>query len=173
MQKEPQMASLLQFSRRFFASALKSKAAAAGSKNVKPGKQKLMKKQKMAAAREASASKRGNQADRATPFIQALFNVSNESAAAAAGTVGELEWEELQRRTVIAKSWSKWKMLQLHSESLWEKRFLQSKLAAMQALTELSPQLAECASAISYEPAPASIKPPAETPPSELPFSSV
>ncbi len=150
--------------RRLFASTA-SKSKTAASKSVKPEKQKFMKKQKLAAARDSTVSKRGNSADRASPFITALFETETTNAP-------PQELEELQRRTLIAKSWSKWKMLQLHSQSLWEKRFLESKMRAMHELNQISPVLAERASQLVYEPAPVSLKPPSETLPIDLPFSN-
>jgi hypothetical protein len=149
--------------RRCLASAVKSKSSAS-SKSIKPEKQKFMKKQKMTASRDSNAMKRGNSGDRASPLITALFEVHQTAQP-------PQQVEELQKRTLVAKSWSKWRMLQLHNQSWWEKRFLQSKLQAMQELSQLSPLLAERAAQISYEPAPVSLKPPSETLPSDMPFS--
>lgn len=147
-----------------FATATKpATKKAAGNKNVKPEKQKLMKKQKLAASKEMAAVRKSGGNDRSAPFARALFNVENEMP-------GFIEQEESLRRELIAKSWSRWTMLQLHKESEFEANFVRSKIRAMEELQAISPILAEKASEISYESAPVSIKPAAETKPDKLPF---
>lgn len=145
-----------------FATATKSAPKkAVGNKNAKPEKQKFMKKQKLAASKEMAAARRGGGNDRSAPFARALFNVDNQ--------IPEfIDQEETLRRQLIAKSWSRWSMLQLHKESEFEANFVKSKIRAMKELQEISPVLAEMASQVSYEPAPITIKPAPETKPDKL-----
>lgn len=156
------------FVRNFAAAASKNGKKNAGASSAKPEKQKFLKKQKMAVARDAQASKRNSSADRASPFIQALFPPLRE-----AGDISHTEIETLERRALISKSWSKYCMLQQHQKSLFEAQFLRSKLQAMQELREISPMLADKASEIDYQPSSSAIKPASETVPQELPFSSL
>lgn len=147
-----------------FATATKSVGKkAVANKNAKPEKQKFMKKQKMAASKEMSANRRSGGNDRSAPFAQALFNSENKSPEV-------IEGEEQLRRELIAKSWSRWSMLKLHKESEFEANFVRSRIRAMEELQAVSPVLAERAAQISYEPAPITIKPAAETKPDKLPF---
>lgn len=158
---------LASFVRNFAAAATKNGKKNAGASSAKPEKQKFLKKQKMAVARDAQASKRNSSADRASPFIQALFPpVQRKSGEISA------EIETLERRSLIAKSWSKYCMLKEHQKSQFEAQFLRSKLHAMQELRAISPMLADKASEIDYQPAPSALKPASETVPQELPFSS-
>jgi hypothetical protein len=136
---------------------------AAANKNLKPEKQKLMKKQKMVASKEMAASRRSGGNDRSAPFARALFNADNQSPEI-------LDNEERLRRELIAKSWSRWTMLKLHKESEFEANFVKSRIRAMEELQSISPVLAERASQISYESAPITVKPAAETKPDKLPF---
>jgi hypothetical protein len=149
---------------RLFATAGKTgkKGAAQTGKNAKPAKQKLMGKQKQTAARSSSAG-HGSNADRVSRLTDALFPKPDVSRS-------EMGTDEHARRTLIAKGWSKWRMLQEHAASNSAARFLRSKLNAVAELQSLSPILAEKAMQISYDPAPQSIKPAAETPPARLPF---
>lgn len=144
-----------------FATAAKGKKALP-DKNAKPAKQKLMKRQKEAASKEVHAGRRGG-GDRATSFIQALFSANPSRSEAP-------DDEELTRRAVIAKSWSKWTMLKQHHMSFQEAQFIKSKIRALEELQRVSPVLAEKATEISYEPAPLTIKIAAETRPNVLPF---
>ena len=147
-----------------FATATKGGAKkAAANKNAKPEKQKFMKKQKLAASKEMAAAKRSGGNDRSAPFARALFNVENKSA-------DIIENEELLRRQLIAKSWSRWTMLKLHKESEFEAKFVKSRIRAMEELQKISPVLAERAAQISYDAAPITIKPAAEIKPEKLPF---
>lgn len=147
-----------------FATAAKpANKKAAANKNVKPEKQKFMKKQKQAASKEMAATRRSGGNDRAAPYARALFTVENKNAET-------LDSEEALRRGMIAKSWSRYTMLQLHKESEVEAKFLHSRVRAMKELQTISPVLAERAAEISYEPAPITIKPAAETKPDKLPF---
>ena len=157
---------------RFFGSIFRSNFATATktankktapSKNAKPEKQKLMKKQKLAASKEMATTRRTGGSDRSAPFVRALFNVENESPEF-------IEKEEALRRGLIAKSWSRWTMLQLHKETEFEANFVRCRIRAMEELQAISPVLAERASQISYEPAPITIKPAAETKPDKFPF---
>lgn len=147
-----------------FATATKSGGKkSVANKNAKPEKQKLMKKQKMVASKEMAAARRSGGNDRSAPFARALFNVDNQSPEV-------LENEERLRRELIAKSWSRWTMLKLHKESEFEAKFVKSRIRAMEELQAISPVLAERASQISYDAAPITIKPAAETKPDKLPF---
>lgn len=154
------------FLQRNFASAsVKNKKVASAKNNAKPEKQKLMKKQKLASSnsKESVSSRRGNSNDRAVPFTRALFSVEN--------SIPIMDREEVLRREVIAKSWSRWKILKLHQDSTFEADFIKSRTGAMQQLQAISPILADKASRISYEPAPFSLKPSPESLPTELPFN--
>ena len=147
-----------------FATATKSGGKkVVANKNAKPEKQKLMKKQKMAASKEVAAVRRSGGNDRSAPFARALFNVENQNPEI-------LENEERLRRELIAKSWSRWTMLKLHKESEFEAKFVKSRIRAMEELQAISPVLAERACQISYETAPITIKPAAETKPGKLSF---
>jgi len=147
-----------------FATAAKSaNKKVAANKNVKPEKQKFMKKQKQAASKDMAATRRSGGNDRAAPYARALFTVENQNPEI-------FDSEEFLRRQMIAKSWSRYAMLQLHKESEFEAKFLNSRLRAMQELQAISPVLAERAAHISYETAPITIKPAAETKPDKLPF---
>ena len=149
-----------------YATATKAKATgkkAASNKNGKPEKQKLMKKQKMAASKEMASIRKSGGNDRSAPFARALFTVENQN-------VEMIESEEALRRELIAKSWSRWTMLKLHQESEFEAKFVKSRIRAMEELQAISPVLAEKASEISYELAPITIKPAAETRPVKLAF---
>lgn len=147
-----------------FATAAKpSNKKAAANKNVKPEKQKFMKKQKLAASKDMAATRRSGGNDRAVPYARALFTIENKCTE-------NFDSEEVLRREMIAKSWSRYTMLQLHKESDVEAKFLHSRIKAMKELETISPVLTERASEISYEPAPITIKPAAETKLDKLPF---
>ena len=147
-----------------FATVTKSaNKKAASNKNVKPEKQKFMKKQKQAASKEMATARRSGGNDRAAPYARALFTVENQNSEV-------FDSEEVLRRGMIAKSWSRYTMLQLHKESEFEAKFLKSRINAMQELQMISPVLAERAAHISYKSAPITIKPAAETKPDKLPF---
>lgn len=159
--RSPILGKIFQFN---FATATKAaNKKAVANKNVKPEKQKFMKKQKQAASKEMAAARRSGGNDRAAPYARALFTVENQNSEV-------FDSEEALRREMIAKSWSRYTMLQLHKESEFEAKFLKSRIRAMQELQAISPVLAERASEISYEPAPITIKPAAETKPDKLPF---
>ena len=134
-----------------------------GNKNAKPEKQKLMKKQKLAASREIAANRRSGNNDRSSTFAKALFDSEK-------GRNDFIDSEEILRRQMIAKSWSRWSMLKLHQESEFEANYIRSKMRAMEELLKISPVLAEIASELSYEIAPVNMKPAAETKPDKLPF---
>ena len=148
-----------------FATAAKpaNKKAVANKNNVKPEKQKFMKKQKQAASKEMASARRSSGNDRAAPYARALFAVENRNPEF-------LDSEEALRREMIAKSWSRFTMLQLHKESEFEAKFLNSRIRALKELQAISPVLSEKAAQISYESAPITIKPAAETKPDKLPF---
>lgn len=147
-----------------FATAAKpANKKALTNKNVKPEKQKFMKKQKQAASKEMAATRRSGGNDRSAPYARALFSVESK-------TTESFDSEEALRREMIAKSWSRYTMLQLHRESEADAKFLHSRIRAMNELQTISPVLAERASEISYESAPITIKPAAETKPDKLPF---
>lgn len=147
-----------------FATATKSGGKkGVANKNAKPEKQKLMKKQKIAASKEMASARRSGGNDRSSVFANALFNLENQDTEI-------VENEERLRRELIAKSWSRWTMLKLHKETEFEANFVKSRIKAMEELQAISPVLAERASQISYEAAPITIKPAAETKPDKLPF---
>lgn len=147
----------------FATAAAKSSKKSIANKNAKPEKQKFMKKQKQAASKEMATARKSGGIDRAAPFARALFTVDNQNSE----IIGP---EEFLRRKMIAKSWSRFTMLQLHKESEFEANFLKSRMKALQELQQISPVLAEKASEIYYEAAPITIKPASETKPDTLPF---
>jgi hypothetical protein len=148
-----------------FATATKNapKKGGAQKKDVKPSKQKLMKRQKIAASNQVSAARKNGHSDRSVPYSRALFTVENKSDEL-------IKSEESLRRELIAKSWSRWNMLKLHKETEFEVNYVRSRLRAMNELQAVSPVLAELASEISYKPAPITIKPAAETKPEKMAF---
>ena len=146
---------------RFLATAPgKKKAVSLSNKNAKPVKQKLLKKQKMSSAKAGSGNA-AQSSDRASRYSAALFKQPENSLLSAA----QSNEDELAQRTIIAKAWSKWTMLQEHAASDANARFLRSKFNALRELQLVSPILYERAIQVDYSPAPLTIKPATETPP--------
>ena len=114
--------------------------------------------------KEASAAARGPApVTQKEALTEALFAVPSEARPTQSAEV-------LEQRAVISKAWSRLQMLRVQAQSSWERAFLQSKLRAMAALEEVSPELAEAARGIDYSIPPTHRRIPTETPPDPAKF---
>ena len=96
-------------------------------------------------------------------FKNALFSVEPE----------KLEYEpsaeELERRQIIAKAWSRYCGTKDKAQQMHEYFFMTSKVQALTELNKLSPELAKKAQEIDYK-LPPQRRMPSLYPPSKLPF---
>lgn len=152
-------------------------ASASRGKAAVKQKQQFRKRQKDALARASVTSPSVN--SHRDALISALFVRDGETAKGAEAIDAEGHDTALTQtsnvlddRAVIGKAWSRFRMLQLHAQSTWERAFLQSRLDAMAELQQTSPELARLAREIDYSIPPLHRRIPTDTPPepSKFPF---
>jgi hypothetical protein len=139
-----------------------------GQKKAKVGVKVAIKQQFRKRFKEANAAQSSSSAPATTQreaLTEALFTNNNEQTPLK-------DAETLEQRAIISKAWSRMQMLRQHSQSSWERTFLQSKLRAMDELQAISPELANLAKIVDYSIPPAHRRIPTETPPnpSKFPF---
>lgn len=140
---------------RFFASAAKGKGP----------KQLLMSKlkRKTSFSSKKRLLKRTKVQDQSALLKDALFAV--EPAKAEYSPTAE----ELERRSIIAKAWSRYCGVKDKAQKMQEYFFLLSKVRTMEELQKIDSELAERAKEISYAPPPLR-RLPSIFPPTKLPF---